>query len=375
MKKAVQDEAIQDKRGLYESFLTHFEAKLNPVSLVQIVTYIVKAELHSSPTDAVEFLKPLCPPEEEEDKSTKIEAENTTTTTTSSTSFSTAKRSPLSENPEARILLDSLMSSLYMAAGNRAAAKKCIESARSIVDEDQGTSYDLQPAVHSAFYEAAASYHKVVGTASGFFRNALQFLAYTPPETLAEDVQLRWAFDIGIAALVGTDVYNFGEVVSRAIVQSLRSTEHEWLLLVLEAFNHGDLDKYEKVCKESASKMNAQQVLVTQQDFLKQKITILALLQLAFSRSLQHSISFEDVEKACKLPIDEVEHLLMRCMSLGLISGIIDDVDQTVSISRVQPRVLDREPIGVMAARLKAWCSNVDEIVLQLRKTDFAINK
>lgn len=256
-----------------------------------------------------------------------------------------------------------------MAAGNRASSKKSIEEARALVDSGQGASQDLQPAVHSAYYKAAAEYHKVVGTASEFFRNALQFLAYTPPETLPSDDQLRWAFDIGIAALVGTDVYNFGEVVDRSIIQSLRGTRHEWLLLVLEAFNQGDLAKYETVCTQAAQQMNSQQVLVAQKDFLKQKITILSLLELAFSRTLQHSISFAEIEKTCKLPHNDVEHLLMRCMSLGLISGVIDNVDETVSINRVQPRVLDRKTIGDMAGRLKAWCGNVDTTVSQLKAT------
>lgn len=341
MYSAVQDESIPDKRGLYSSFLKHFETKLNPVSLVQIVSSIVRAEFHSSPKEALEFLKPL------------------------SSQEGSKSKSPLAESSEANVLLESLFSTLHMAAGDRAASKKAIENARGLVDSTQ----DVQPAVHSAFYEAAAEYHKVVGTASEFYRNALQFLAYTPPQSLSDDIQRRWAFDIGIAALVGSDVYNFGEVVSRAIVQSLRGTEREWVLQLLEAFNTGDLNKFERVCTEASSQMNAQQVLVAHQEFLKQKITILALLELAFSRSLDHSISFSEVEKMCRLPHNEVEHLLMRCMSLGLISGVIDNVDEHISITRVQPRVLGREPIGLMAARLKAWCSNVDSTVSFLKET------
>lgn len=337
----MQDPSIPDKRGLYNCFLLNFEGKLNPVSLVQIVTFIVRSELQSSPKEAIILLSPLEPTEK------------------------TSKTSPLAESAEANILLMSLFSTLHMLVGDRASSKKSIETARELVDSSQ----DVQPAVHSAFYEAAAEYHKIVGTASEFFRNALQFLAYTPPESLSVDTQRRWAFDIGIAALVGTDVYNFGEVVSRAIVQSLRGTEQQWLLFLLEAFNSGDLAKFDRVCNEASSEMNAQQVLVAQEEFLKQKITILALMQLAFSRSLDHSISFEEVEKTCRLPRKEVEYLLMRCMSLGLISGVIDNVDERVSISRVQPRVLGSKPIGEMADRLKTWCKNVDSTVSFLKDT------
>lgn len=308
---------------------------------MQIVTLIVQDEFASSPSDAIEFIAPLNETAEKK------------------------KQSSLAKSAEAKILLLSLLSTLQMAANDRAASKKAIESGREIVDSAQ----DVDPAVHSSFYKAAAEYHKVVGTASEFFRNALQFLAYTPPESLSPEVQQRWAFDCGIAALVGTDVYNFGDVVSRPIVQSLRGTEQEWLLQLIEAFHNGDLSKFDKVCQDASAQMNAQHVLVAQQDFLKQKITILALMQLVFSRSLEHSISFSDIEKACRLPAKEVEYLLMRCMSLGLISGVIDNVDECVSISRVQPRVLGRESIGVMASRLDAWCKNVDSMVSFFKET------
>lgn len=335
MKTLLSNPALPDKQGLYLKFLKEFEQKLNAVSLVQIVSSIIRTELESSPVDALAFVKPL------------IEVPEG------------GKETVVIQDTEAHVLLLSHIAELHMRNKDNLSSKKSVEQARDMVD----AAHEMDPVVHSAFYRAAAEYHKVVGTASEFFRNALQFLAYTPPESLPQELQHRWAFDIGIAALVGTDIYNFGEVLSRAIIQSLRGTEHEWLLLLLEAFNMGDLDKFDAVCRESATQMNAQPVLVAHEEFLKQKITILALLELAFSRSLEHTIPFEDVEKACRLPPKEVEYLLMRSMSLGLITGVIDNVDQCVSISRVQPRVLGLEPIGKMAQRLTKWCSNVESTV------------
>lgn len=334
VKLVVANPAIPNKQKLYTDFLHHFEAKLNPVSLVQILITIVQSELSSAPADALAFLQPLLVPVD--GKPTVVTAE-----------------------VEAHVLSLSHVSILQMKVGDNAASKLSVESAREIVDD----SYEMDATVHSAFYRAAAEYHKVVGTASDFFRNALQFLAYTPPESLSIELQHQWAFDIGIAALVGDNIYNFGEVLSHSIIKSLADTEHQWLLQLLEAFNGGNLEKFDAICKESSVQMNAQPVLVAHEEFLKQKITILALMELAFSRSLEHSISFKDVQTACRLPPKEVEYLLMRSMSLGLISGIIDNVAECLSITRVQPRVLGREPIGHMAQRLEKWCANVDSTV------------
>ena len=52
--------------------------------------------------------------------------------------------------------------------------------------------------------------------------------------------QREWAYDIAIAALLGEGVYNFGELLSHTILSSLRGTEREWLVHLLEAFNTGD---------------------------------------------------------------------------------------------------------------------------------------
>lgn len=332
MKDAVDNAPIPNMRDLYLHFLKTLEKNLNPVTLVQIVTRIVKIELEASAKDGLAFLTPL------------LGAENQPTVFT--------------KNPEAHVLLLSHVASLQMKDSDHPASKRTFEKASEIV-----TNNDMTAQVYSVYYRAAAEYHKVVGTAADFFQNALQFLAYTPAHAISTDSQQQWAFDIGMAALVGNGIYNFGEVLSHAIVHSLRGTEQEWLLLLLEAFSTGNLDQFDAVCSASSDKMVEQPVLVANEEFLKQKITILALLELAFSRSLEHSISFEEVKKACRLPPREVEYLLMRAMSLGLISGVIDNVDERFSVTRVRPRVLGREPIGQMAKRLSKWCGKVDNTI------------
>lgn len=330
VRATVDNAPISNMRELYTNFLKTFEASLNPVSLMQIVSAIVKLELQGSPNEAVAFLTPLLGTEEK-------------------------KETVFVKDPEAHVLLLSNVAYLQLKSGDQSASKKTFEKAAQIADRSV-----MSPPVNSVYFRATAEYHKVVGTAYDFFQNALQFLAYTPPESLSPDLQRQWAFDIGIATLVGTGIYNFGEVLSHSIIHSLKGTEYEWLFQLLEAFNAGDLEMFDTVCNQASEKMNAQPVLVAHEEFLKQKITILALLELAFSRSLEHSIPFRDVETACRLPSKEVEYLLMRAMSLGLITGVIDNVDECFSVTKVRPRVLGREPIGQMAERLSKWCGKVD---------------
>lgn len=69
------------------------------------------------------------------------------------------------------------------------------------------------PLVQSAYYQSALDYYKAAGPASEYYRSGLMYLAYTPNESLSAERQSALAFEMTLAALVGDDVYNFGELV------------------------------------------------------------------------------------------------------------------------------------------------------------------
>lgn len=52
----------------------------------------------------------------------------------------------------------------------------------------------------------------------------------------------------------------------------------------------------------------------------------------------------------------------MKALSLNLAKGFIDEVEQKVSITWVQPRVLDKKQIGTMADRFENWCKDVKNV-------------
>jgi 26S proteasome regulatory subunit N9 len=58
---------------------------------------------------------------------------------------------------------------------------------------------------------------------------------------------------------------------------------------------------------------------------LNEKIRIMAILELAFSLPKNDRVcSFNDLARAADLKIDEVESLVMRTMSKGLVKGRIN---------------------------------------------------
>lgn len=58
----------------------------------------------------------------------------------------------------------------------------------------------------------------------------------------------------------------------------------------------------------------------------------------------------------------------MKALSLGLIKGIIDEVDQQISVTWVQPKVLDHEQIKVIVGQLNDWSERVKRTLLNVEE-------
>jgi 26S proteasome regulatory subunit N9 len=150
-------------------------------------------------------------------------------------------------------------------------------------------------------------------------------------------------------------------------VESISDGPFVWLMDVVKAFNEGDLHKYDELCVKHASSLNAQPALVANERKLREKITILSLLQIIFHLPADHrEISLSDIAAKTKLTIDGVEYLLMKALSVHLIEGIIDQVESKVTVTWVQPRVLLRSQIAELANRLDGWIEKVSSVETNL---------
>jgi 26S proteasome regulatory subunit N9 len=100
---------------------------------------------------------------------------------------------------------------------------------------------------------------------------------------------------------------------------------------------------------------------------LREKITILCLMDLISSvPPNQRTLALSTVAERTKLPPDGVEFLLMKALSLHLIEGIIDQVDGTMQVSWVQPRILTLPQIEGLSTRLDVWVDKVGGAALTL---------
>eukprot|EP00285_Hemiselmis_virescens_P005840 CAMPEP_0173384904 /NCGR_PEP_ID=MMETSP1356-20130122/7496_1 /TAXON_ID=77927 ORGANISM="Hemiselmis virescens, Strain PCC157" /NCGR_SAMPLE_ID=MMETSP1356 /ASSEMBLY_ACC=CAM_ASM_000847 /LENGTH=398 /DNA_ID=CAMNT_0014340495 /DNA_START=54 /DNA_END=1250 /DNA_ORIENTATION=+ len=262
----------------------------------------------------------------------------------------------LATEKEAVLIIRMEIARRKLQKGDVAATKALIEECQAILNDF----VEVENIINSSFYLVSSLLHKTVGSAQDFYKSSLLYLAYTPLESLSAEQKQALAFDLGLAALCGEKIYQFGELLLHPILNSLEGTQGAWLVEMLKAFNTGDIGKFEQVSKTHEAAIKGQVALTNNQQSLREKIRIFALMELlrdipADSRT----VSFKRIADRTALPEDEVELLLMKSLSLSLVKGTISGVDSTVRVTWVQYRVLDRDSLGRQRAKLADWMEKV----------------
>ncbi|KAF8624294.1 hypothetical protein AX15_005927 [Amanita polypyramis BW_CC] len=253
------------------------------------------------------------------------------------------------KSKDAHVLLLATIARAKLLYGDLEGTRSDMEKAWSVLD----TLDDVEPGVNAAYYGLAADYYKAKSEYAPYYKNSLLYLACVDPEKdMSHEERLLRAHDLGVSALLGDTIYNFGELLMHPILGALEGTPHEWIKKLLFTFNEGSIGKFEAL----APLFPHEPILQENYAFLRQKICLMALIESVFKRHADNrTMSFQTIGEETRLPIDEVEHLVMKALSLKLIRGSLDEVAQAAQITWVQPRVLSREQIGGLAGRLGEW--------------------
>ena len=226
-----------------------------------------------------------------------------------------------------------------------------------LVELSKSTESELAVA-HSAYYETAMELYKLTGPAEKYYSHALQYLHYTPLATLEPKVQYALARDMCLAALTGKGIYDFGQIVYHPanVLEVLKGTELEWLVQIMDLAIWGKVEEWTKMKSTHGAVMEQQVALQNRLSFVEEKIALLALVHMVFEReSGSKTISFEQVAERVQIQMEQVELFLIRALSLELIKGTMDQVDGTVDVTWVMPRVLDDANVKELAGRFKNW--------------------
>ncbi|THV45291.1 hypothetical protein BGAL_0506g00050 [Botrytis galanthina] len=233
-------------------------------------------------------------------------------------------------------------------------ARKDLDKSEKILDGFDS----VETIVHAAFYRVNAEYYQSKLEFASYYKNALLYLACIDLNDLTPSERKSRAYDLSIAALISDTIYNFGELLLHPILDTLVNDD-AWLRDLLFAFNRGDLAAYDVL----SGHISSNPLLAQHRDGLKQKIYLAALTEAVFRRPPHdRAMTFRTISEETKVRPDEIEHLIMKALSLGLLRGSIDQVDEIARINWVQPKVLDMGQIEGMRTRLEEWDSSVNSL-------------
>lgn len=306
----------------YKNFISDIQGRINPFQLVEIIIHVIK-----NIGNMEEALKLL--------------------DTTNEKVSSNVMAGQLIKVTRAQIILENTSDEVNL------------RKVRGIVNEltPELETEDGVSEVHSRFYEMAALYYSKLSNHALYYRNALRYLGCR--EDLSAEFESEYepiGFKLCLAALLADDVYNFGELLQHKILKPVRKGPNKWIVELLEAFNSGDINQVKSLSHvwESQADLQAHKVKLTEKWMLS------ALMESVFSRSARDRIlPFDHISQRTGLEIDQVERLIMRGLSLNLVKGSIDQVEQTATFTWVQPRVLSREQILVMGNKVDNWVADV----------------
>lgn len=257
---------------------------------------------------------------------------------------------------EAHVYAITELASVYLKLDKEKKAREKLDEAQKTLDN-----FDfVENVVHASFYRVNADYYQSKDDYTSYYRNSLLYLACISDTDLTHEQQQRRAYSLSIAALVSDTIYNFGELLLHPILNSLKAPHPKsWLRDLLFAFNRGDLAGFDRL----SNNLSQDKQLEEHRGFLYQKISLAALTELVFKRPPHdRAMTFKTIVNETNVKTDEVEHLIMKALSLGLLRGQIDQVAGIAKINWVQPKVLEKSQIEGMRGRLKEWDNNVNDL-------------
>ena len=262
--------------------------------------------------------------------------------------------------PHAKLYTGAKLCLFQMTDDDSEAVKKFLRDNTLTLKELSSSTESEVAAVHSAYYQTAMELYKKIGPAQEFYKHAIQFLHYTPLFTMDPADSQALARDLCLAALVGEGVYNLGTVVyeNAELLAVLKGGEDGYLVELMKSAAEGDVGAV-KTLEVHQAKLEGSGCDVK---VIQEKVMLLALVNMVFEKgSSERTMKFGDIGERLQVEAEQVEWIVMKALSLGLIKGSMDQVDGVVDVTWVMPRVLDENMMKGLATRFEEWAAKVGE--------------
>eukprot|EP01063_Lacrimia_lanifica_P024048 TRINITY_DN32018_c0_g1_i1.p1 TRINITY_DN32018_c0_g1~~TRINITY_DN32018_c0_g1_i1.p1 ORF type:complete len:388 (+),score=210.68 TRINITY_DN32018_c0_g1_i1:88-1251(+) len=324
--------------SLYENFITHFELKVNTFSLARLLLGV--SQRQSSAEKALQLLSDV------------------------------ALKMKEGGDVQAYHLLrcGEAIRRVAMGEQQKRVAKDVIEESVGYLNARDASSVHVD--LRAEIYLAEAMVFKLEKDYDAFYPKCLLYIAHVTTANVPVAKQQAIAFDLSVAALLAKKVHNFGELINHPILDTLADSPHAWLAELLRIFNAGNIDAYSGLCDKNKAAM-VEVLGADSAPFLQEKIQLSALLQHLFVTPVSdRTLSFASIQAKCKCDtIDGVEPLLLKALALGLIKGLINEVDQVIEVTWIAARVLGQGEVSELIGHIKGWQRRVNTTLSEAEAT------
>lgn len=325
---------LQLKNRLYNLFIRQFQLKLNPI---KVVDYLL--ESYEEPQEILSTLLTL-----------KQDFINDLKKTHNYKDDEDPEFKQLIQDNEAIIYVNLQISRCYLRLQQLNNAEDILID---VAPKFESLNTNLNAKINAAYYLEKTENARILNNYNSYYSNGLLYLSSVTNLTDEERVKLR--YELCIAALLGDKIYNFGELILHDIFQEIneQSSPYNWLYQLIINLNSGNVKQFNHWLTIAVKKAP---ILEQYQIFLKEKLTIMALLELV---SANKKLSFNVISEKTDTPIDQIELVIIKTMSLHLIEGYINQDQQYVVVSWIQPRILNLDQVKNLIQNVEHLSKNI----------------
>jgi 26S proteasome regulatory subunit N9 len=269
---------------------------------------------------------------------------------------------------------------ILMAHGPSLDAKTLLQKASDVIDATPV--HEILPILQCMYNRALVRQCELLCDYDAFYKTAFAFHHYSALAELplAGDELTAVAYKTAIAALLANRVYNFGELLNSAeLVAALdASADQKWSIELIRTCSRGAVSDYAAFVEKNGELIRSMPDLCAaiEEGRLGRKARLMSLLHLIFHTPADERVlSFAAIAERCGVTQPEVEPLLLTAMAQKLVQGTIDELEQTIEVTWVLPRVMDKAEIAALAANIGKWRVSVKQTAEHVGKMAAKITK
>lgn len=340
------------KYKIYHLFITQFASKLNPI---KVVDFLLES-FDNSPQNTLDSLLQL-----KQQFISNLKKEHNIKNDDDDEFKSLVARD------ESVIYVNLQISRHYLLLDDLHNSEEILSTLNAKFDSADSISNFENPKINAAYYLTQCELYRKTEKYNLYYLNALLYLS-SVENNLPEEDKVKLCYELGIAALLGDKIYNFGELILHDILDVIKdeSSPYNWLYHLIQNLNSGNLKEFNKwyaIALQKSPFLNKFDL------FLKQKIIIMSLLELiSLKPTTDKNLSFQEISEFTGTPVNDVEHLIIKCFSLDLIKGYINQIDEVLVVTWLQPRILNLDQVQVLHNHLLSWNGQLDQLSKDIYK-------